>query len=68
MAQTVKNLSVMQETWGPSLRQEDPLEEKMAPPSSILAWRIPWREEPSGLKSIGTLFAKELDPAKQQQK
>ena len=52
MAQTVKNLSVMQETWVPSLGQEDPLEEKMAIHSSILAWRIPWTEEPGGLESM----------------
>ena len=37
-----------------SLRQEDPLEEEMAPHSSILAWRIPWEEEPGGLQSIGS--------------
>ena len=49
VAQTVKNLSAMQETWVQSLGQEDPLEEEMATHSSILAWRIPWTEEPSGL-------------------
>ena len=49
VAQTVKNLSSMQETWVQSLGQEDPLEEEMATHSSILAWRIPWTEEPSGL-------------------
>jgi len=43
----------MQETWVPSLGQEDPLEEKMAIHSSILAWRIPWTEEPGGLQSMG---------------
>ena len=53
MAQTLKNLSVMQETWVPSLGQEDPLEEKMAIHSSILAWRIPWTEEPGELQSMG---------------
>ena len=37
-----------------SLRQEDPLEEEMAPHSNILAWRIPWEEEPGGLQSIGS--------------
>ena len=40
----------MQETWVPSLGWEDPLEEEMATHSSILAWRIPWIEEPGGLK------------------
>ena len=43
-----------QETWVQSLGQEDPLEEGMATHSSILAWRIPWTEEPSGLQSIGS--------------
>ena len=43
----------MQETWVQSLGQEDPLEEGMATHSSILAWRIPWTEEPGGLYSIG---------------
>ena len=45
MAQTVKNLPVMQETWLWSLGQEDPLEKGMATYSSILAWKIPWTEE-----------------------
>ena len=44
----------MQETWVWSLGWEDPLEKEMATPSSILAWRIPWREEPGGLQSIGS--------------
>ena len=43
----------MQETWVQSLRQEDPLEYKMATHSSILAWKIPWTEEPGGLLSMG---------------
>ena len=43
-----------QETWVPSLGQEDPLEKKMATHSTILAWRIPWTEEPGGLQSIGS--------------
>jgi len=43
----------MQETWVPSLGQEDPLEEDMATHSSILAWEIPWTEEPGGLLSMG---------------
>ena len=49
MAQTVKKLPEMQETLVRSLDQEDPLEEGMATHSSILAWRIPWTEEPGGL-------------------
>ena len=43
----------MQETWIQSLGQEDPLEKKMATHSSILAWEIPWAEEPGRLQSIG---------------
>ena len=53
MAQTVKNLPAMQETWVQSLGQEDPLEKGMATHSSILAWRIPWTEEPGGLQQMG---------------
>ena len=49
----VKNLPTVQETWVQSLRQEDPLEKVMATHSSILAWRIPWTEEPGGLQSMG---------------
>ena len=54
MAQTVKKkkLLVMRETQLQSLGQEDPLEKGMATHSSILAWRIPWTEEPDGLQSI----------------
>ena len=52
MAQTVKNLPAMWETWFWSLGWEDPLEKGMATQSSILAWRIPWTEEPGGLWSI----------------
>ena len=48
-----KNLPAMQETWVPSLAQEDPLKE-MATHSSILAWEIPWTEEPGGLQSMGS--------------
>ena len=44
----------MQETWVWSLDQEDPLEEEMATHSSIFVWRIPWREEPGGLESMGS--------------
>ena len=53
MAQTVKNLPAMQETWVPSLGLEDPLEKRMATHSSMLAWRIPWTEKPGGLQSMG---------------
>ena len=45
----VKNPPAMQETWVESLGQENPLEEEMATHCSILAWRIPWTEEPGGL-------------------
>ena len=45
MAQMVKNLPEMQETWVQSLGQEDPLEKQMATHSSILAWKIPWTED-----------------------
>ena len=53
IAQLVKNLPAMQETWIQFLGQEDPLEKEMAHHSSILAWRIPWTEEPSRLQSMG---------------
>ena len=53
MAQMVKNLSAMQETWVQSLNQENSLEEEMATHSSILAWKIMWTEEPGGLQSTG---------------
>ena len=53
VAQMVKRLSTMQETWVRSLGREDPLEKGMATHSSILAWRIPWTEEPSRLQSMG---------------
>ena len=53
VAQMIKNPPVMQETWVRSLGQEDPLEEDMATHSSILAWRIPWTEEPGGLQPLG---------------
>ena len=52
-AQTVKNLFAMQETQARSLDQEDPLKENMATHSSILAWRIPWTEEPGRLQALG---------------
>ena len=57
MAQQVKNppaAQEMQETWVPSLGQEDPMEKEMATHSRILAWRIPWTEEPGGLQSTGS--------------
>ena len=52
--QTVKNLPAMWQTWIGSLGWEDPLEEGMATHSSILAWEIPWTEEPGKLQSIGS--------------
>ena len=54
VAQIVKRLPAMWETWVRSLGQEDPLEKEMATHSSILAWRIPWTEEPGGLQSTGS--------------
>ena len=54
VGQTVKYLPAMRETRVRSLAQEDPLEEEMATHSSILAWEIPWTEEPDGLQSIGS--------------
>jgi len=47
-----ENLPAMQETWVGCLGREDPLEEGMATHSSVLAWKIPWREEPGGLQSM----------------
>ena len=54
MAQSVKNPPAMWETWVRLLGWEDPLEEGRATPSSTLAWRIPWTEEPGGLRSMGS--------------
>ena len=54
VAQMVKNLPAMRETWVQSLDWEDPLEDSMATHSSILAWRIPWTEEPGGLQTMGS--------------
>ena len=54
IAQMVKNLPAMPETRNQSLGGEDPLEKGMATHSSILAWRIPWTEEPGGLQSKGS--------------
>ena len=53
-SKAVKNRPEMQVTWVPSLGQEDPLEEEMAIHSNILAWEIPWTEEPGGLQSMGS--------------
>ena len=53
MAQMVKNLPAVQETQLQSLDWEDPREKGMATHSSILAWKIPWMEEPGGLQSVG---------------
>ena len=54
VAQLVKNLPAMQETWVQTLGWEDPLEKGIATCSSVLAWRIPWTEEPGGLQSMGS--------------
>ena len=54
VAQRIKRLPAMQETQARSLGWEDPLEKEMATHSSILAWRIPWTEEPDGLRSMGS--------------
>ena len=53
VAQMVKNLPAMLEAWHQSQGWEDPLEKEMATHSRILAWRIPWTEEPGGLHSTG---------------
>ena len=52
MPQMVKNLPAVQETWVLFLGREDSLEKEMATLSSVLAWRIPWTEEPGGLQSM----------------
>ena len=54
IAQVVKHLPAVQETWIWSLGQEDPLEKGMATHSSIIAWKIPWTEDPGGLQSVGS--------------
>ena len=54
MAETVKNPPAVQQMPVPSLSQEDPLKKGMATHSSILAWRIPWTKEPSGLQPMGS--------------
>ena len=53
MTQMVKHLPIMRETWVQSLGWEDLLEKEMATHSSILAWKIPWMEEPGRLQSMG---------------
>ena len=53
MAQMVKNFPAVHETWVQSQGQEEPLEKGMATDSSVLAWRIPWTEEPNRLQSMG---------------
>ena len=58
MAQRLKRLPAMLETRARSLGPEYPLEKEMVTHSSILAWRIPWTEEPSGLQSTGSLRAR----------
>ena len=62
VAQMVKNLPALQETWVQSLSQEDPLEKGMATHSGILAWENPWTEEPGRLQSMAY---KEWDTAEQ---
>ena len=54
VAQRLKRLPGMWEIWVPSLGQEDPLEKEMATHSGTLPWRIPWREEPGRLQSMGS--------------
>ena len=54
MAQTIKDLPAMQETPVQSLGREDPLEKEMVTHSSLLAWEIPWTEEPGRLQSVGS--------------
>ena len=54
LIQSVKNLPAMQETWAQFLSWEDPLEKGMITHSSILAWRMPWAEEPGRLQSMGS--------------
>ena len=57
----IQETACNQETWVQSLRWEDPLEKEMTTDSSILAWKIPWTEEPQGLQSMGS---QELDATK----
>jgi len=62
VAQRLKCLLAMRETWVRSLGREDPLEKAMAPHSSILAWRIPWTEEPGGMLFAWSNFPVVLVP------
>ena len=63
MAQLVKNLPAMQETWVQFMGQEGPLEKEIGTHSSILAWEIPQTEEPDGLQSITSVqFSHSLNP------
>ena len=55
----IKNLPAIQETWLPSLDEEESLEKEMATNSSIPAWEIPWTEEPGGLQSMGLQRARQ---------
>ena len=64
--QTVKRLPTVWETWVRSLDQEDPLEKEMATHSRILAWEIPWTEEPGWLQSMGLQESQALAPNQQQ--
>ena len=66
MAQLVKQLPAMWETWVQSLGWEDPLEKEMATQSRTLAWKIPWMEEPGGLQSTGSLLLLEKCKSKLQ--
>ena len=66
VAQMVKSLPAMQETWVRSLVQEDPLKKGVATHSSILAWRIPWRKEPGGLQSMASQRVRHNWATKQQ--
>ena len=54
VAQTVKNVPAVQETRVRSLNWEDPLEKEMATHSNVFAWRIPWTDDPGGLRSMGS--------------
>ena len=54
VAELVKNLSAIQETWVRSLGREDPLGKEVAIHCSILSWKIPWTEEPGGFQSLGS--------------
>ena len=61
VAQTVKNLPAMRETRVQSLGQEVPLEKRMATHSSVLAWEIPWTEEPGGIQFVGSQSRTQLN-------